>query len=173
MNDLLDVAAARSGGMVLSFAAVDMSDVVRTVVDEMVPVANEKDVELIGPIKYKHGLVVNGDEIRLCQVLQNLVSNAIKATPPGKKVRVKAARKNGNVLVSVSNPGELAESIQVSLFEPFRKSAASGYRTGAGLGLTVVHALVQAHQGSVEAISHRKQVVFTFTIPLWGKAGRQ
>ncbi|MBI4202932.1 MAG: HAMP domain-containing histidine kinase [Chloroflexi bacterium] len=171
MNDLLDVATAQSGGLELSIGAVDMCDVIRSVVNEMTPVAAEKGVILVGPANYRHGLVVSGDELRLQQVLLNLVSNGIKATPPKGTVHIKSGRTASQVQVMVTNPGELPESIRDSLFEPFRKSAAGGYRTGAGLGLTVVHALVKAHQGTIEAESRRKQVVFTVTLPLWGKAG--
>lgn len=172
MNDLLDVATARSGGMDLAFSAVDLCDVVQEVVAEMTPVAGEKGVTLLGPTNYRQGLVVNGDELRLQQVLLNLVGNAIKATPTGSAVRIKTARTANEVQLSVVNPGELPESLRNHLFEPFRKSPAGGYRTGAGLGLTVVQVLVKAHKGTVQAESRRKQVIFTVTIPLWGKAGR-
>lgn len=171
MNDLLDIAIARSGGMDLSFAAVDVCDVINAVVDEMTPVANERGVVLAGNTKSKHGLVVKGDDLRLQQVFLNLVSNAIKATPPQGTVRMKCTRSANTVQVVVTNPGELSETIKGSLFEPFRKSAAGGYKAGAGLGLTVVQALVQAHKGGVEATSRRKQVAFTVTLPLWGKGG--
>ena len=171
MNDLLDVATARSGGMDFSFSAVDLCDVVREVAAEMTPVASEKGVILAGPTKYKQGLVVNGDELRLQQVLLNLVSNAIKATPSGGTVHIRAARTANAVQISVDNPGELPNAIRGNLFEPFRKSSEGGYKTGAGLGLTVVQALVKAHRGNVAAESRRKHVIFTVTLPLWGKAG--
>ncbi|MBI4310276.1 MAG: HAMP domain-containing histidine kinase [Chloroflexi bacterium] len=173
MNDVLDVAAARSGGMDFSFEAVDLCDVIDTVVSEMTPVANEKGVLLTGPEKYKSGLVVRGDDVRLQQVFLNLTSNAIKATPPDGTVRIRAARSAGAARVSVTNPGELPEHVRNGLFEPFRKSSVGGYKAGAGLGLTVVQALVNAHNGAVEATSRRKQVVFTVIIPLWGKASSQ
>jgi len=171
MNDLLDVATARSGGMDLTFSAVDLCDVVHAVIAEMTPVAGEKGVDILGPTNYRQGLIVNGDELRLQQVLLNLVGNAVKATPSGSAVRIKTARTANTVQLSVVNPGELPETLKDHLFEPFRKSPAGGYRTGAGLGLTVVQALVKAHRGTVQAESRRKQVVFTVTIPLWGKAG--
>jgi two-component system OmpR family sensor kinase len=53
------------------------------------------------------------------------------------------------------------------VFEPFRKSSANGYKAGAGLGLSVIDALVRAHGGTVAVLAAPDRVAFSFTIPLW------
>lgn len=169
ISDLLDVSVARSGGLSLRFEPVDMNDVIQSVVDEMRPVAREKRLVLRGPARRK-SVVVRGDEVRLQQVVQNLLGNAVKASPSHSTIQVTCAANSTEARVSVTNPGHIDESLRATLFEPFRKSAARGYRTGAGLGLTVVDALVRAHGGTVDLGPSRAKVTFTFTVPLWTKA---
>jgi len=75
-------------------------------------------------------------------------------------------------VVRISNPGHLEEELRSVIFEPFRKSPSGGYQTGAGLGLSVVEAMVRAHGGTVRADSVNGEVTFTFTVPLWDRGGR-
>ena len=166
--DLLDLASARGHGLSLRFGPVDMMELLKGVLDEMSALAAEKGVSLEGPGRMRKGLVVKGDEVRIQQIVQNLLSNAIKAAPPQGVVRVSAGRSNEHVRVSLVNPGVVMDpAIKDSLFEPFAKSAAGGYQAGAGLGLSVVDALVKAHGGSVMVTPGRKQVTFSFAIPFW------
>lgn len=172
ISDLLDVAVAFSGGLSLRFDPVDMTYVLHSVVEEMRPLAREKGVTLKGPARRKP-LVVRGDEIRLQQVIMNLLSNAIKASAQGSAIQVAAADKGKFARVTVANPGSIDESLRPHIFEPFRKSAAGGYKAGAGLGLTVVNALVKAHGGTIELEPDHTQVSFTFTVPLWEGTNRE
>lgn len=166
ISDLLDVAVAFSGGLSLRFDPVDMTYTIHSVMDEMRPLAREKDITLNGP-KRRKPLIVRGDEIRLQQVVQNLLSNAIKAAPQGSAIQIATSARDKQARVTVTNPGSIPEDLRPTIFEPFRKSPAGGYRTGAGLGLTVVDALVKAHGGDVELEPDRKMVSFTFSIPLY------
>lgn len=170
IGDLLDLATAKSGGLRLVKKPVDMLDIIRSVQAEMTPLAMQKGVSITMLADERRPLVVEGDETRLQQIVQNLLSNAVKAAPRDGTVLVDARREAGYGWVTVTNPGvSLDPSLAKSLFEPFRKSSANGYKAGAGLGLSVVDALVKAHRGTVSVLPRPGQVVFTFTIPLWKK----
>ncbi|WP_347402479.1 hybrid sensor histidine kinase/response regulator [Corallococcus macrosporus] len=99
------------------------------------------DVEPPGPLE------VWGEEERLRQVLLNLALNALEATPPGGRVRFSASARGGEValLVDDSGPG-VPEDARGRLFEPFFTTKASG----SGLGLSIVHAIVTQHGGTLQ-----------------------
>lgn len=167
ISDLLDLAQAQSGALSLDMGVVDTVEVVAVVLDEMAPFIAEKRLSLTWRPQFKDGLYVKGDEIRLQQVVQNLISNAIKAAPAGGSIRVSLASRDGRALVTVANPGvTLDPMIKDKLFEPFRKSSSGNFRAGAGLGLTVVQTLVEAHGGSVSVHAGRRNTAFTVAIPL-------
>ncbi len=168
ITDLLDVALAGSGGLSMYFKRVDLVSLIRGVLDEMAALAAEKDLTLSGPARKARSIPVIADDVRLAQIVQNLVTNAVKATPEHGLIEVTAKRESDFARIAVTNHGvELDESIRDSLFEPFRKSVAGGYKTGAGLGLSVVDALVKSHGGTVSVESGGDRVTFAFTLPLW------
>lgn len=171
IDDLLDLATARSGGIMLDFGPVDLTEIVEEVVDDIGPSAEEKELTVRGPTR-QDPLIVRGDEVRLQQITQNLLSNAVKAAPAGGAVRVEIGLDADSAHVSVANPAvQIDPKLKDFLFEPFRKSASGGYQTGAGLGLSVVDALVRAHSGTISVDSDDGAVVFTYTVPLWREDG--
>ncbi|MBI2916537.1 MAG: hypothetical protein HYY01_00960 [Chloroflexi bacterium] len=174
ISDLLDLAQAQSGALSLDIGVVDMVEVVAAVLDEMGPFFAEKRLSVAWRPRFKDGLYVKGDEIRLQQVVQNLMSNAIKAAAVGGSIRVSLGSQDRRALVTVANPGvALDPAIRDKLFEPFRKSSAGNFKAGAGLGLTVVHTLVEAHGGSVAVHAGRRNTAFTIAIPLANEERRQ
>jgi two-component system OmpR family sensor kinase len=101
-------------------------------------------------------LTVPGDRDRLRQVIDNLLSNVRSHTPPDAPLAVKLARENGYAVLSVDDSGPGMDADQVShAFERFYRADPSRARAsgGAGLGLAIVAAVVQAHGGKVEAES--------------------
>ena len=101
-------------------------------------------------------LTVAGDRDRLRQVIDNLLSNVRSHTPPDAPLAVKLARENGYAVLSVDDSGPGMDADQVShAFERFYRADPSRARAsgGAGLGLAIVAAVVQAHGGKVEAES--------------------
>jgi two-component system, OmpR family, sensor histidine kinase BaeS len=94
---------------------------------------------------------VNGDPDRLGQALGNLVSNAIRYTPPGGKVLVSAAQGQGHVQISVEDNGPgISPEEQIRIFQPFyRGKAARRFSDGMGLGLPIARDLVEAHGGKL------------------------
>jgi signal transduction histidine kinase len=94
-----------------------------------------------------------GDRDRLAQVLDNLVSNAVKFTPQGGTVTVRLAAKDGAALIDVRDTGVgIPAAEQERLFERFYRASTATERAipGVGLGLTIAKAIVEAHEGTLE-----------------------
>jgi signal transduction histidine kinase len=112
---------------------------------------------------------IQGDEIRLRQVLDNLISNAIKYSPKGGTITISGTFNAQHVICSVSDHGVgIADRDQEQLFERFFRveDALSRTTQGTGLGLYLARAVVEAHHGHIAVISKIGQgSTFTFTLP--------
>jgi signal transduction histidine kinase len=109
---------------------------------------------------------INGDGDRLAQVVTNLISNAIKYTPSGGKIRVKTQVNNGGIeiIVQDSGVGIPVEDLP-HIFERFYQvDKARGPRRGTGLGLAITQEIVQAHGGTISATSAGAGKGSTFTV---------
>ncbi|HEX9378487.1 MAG TPA: HAMP domain-containing sensor histidine kinase [Gaiellaceae bacterium] len=150
VNDLLFVARFEAGELELRRAELDLAAVVRQSVEESGPRAAAGRVELTceaGDVSS-----VQADKGRMFQLVENLVSNAIKFTPAGGDVRVSVTPVNGVVRLEVVDTGiGIASEEQQRLFERFfRASTASEHQIpGTGLGLYITRAIVEAHGGSI------------------------
>ncbi len=147
----------------LQFGAVDLVDLARRSVAGLAVLAPEHSLSVTGT----GPVVVQGDERRLRQVVDNLVVNAVSHTPAGSvvEVTVAGAGDRGTVTVHDDGPGiDPADAPRV--FEPFFRSDPSCARSsgGAGLGLAIVAAIVEAHGGSVAVLSG-EGATFEVTIP--------
>lgn len=168
ISDLLDVALAQGDGLLINKGPVDVSNVIHQVVVELEPAASAKELFISGGWRGGDGPTVAGDEIRLQQIMANLLTNAIKASPERGPVLIDIVEDAGHAAISVSNRGEpLDADLKDRLFEPFQKSSAGGYEAGTGLGLSVVNSLVAAHSGQIELDDSGGQIRFTVWIPLW------
>src|SRR5919108_9137 len=113
--------------------------------------------------------VVNGDPVRLAQVVANLVSNAIKFTPPGGRVAVELSHPPGEAIVTVRDTGAGIEaSLLPHVFDRFRQGQRGRGTGGLGLGLAIVRHIVTLHGGTVTAHSDGpgRGAAFTVTLPL-------
>jgi PAS domain S-box-containing protein len=113
--------------------------------------------------------VVYGDAARLQQVIWTLVSNAVKFTRPGGRIRIDVAPRGSQAEISVADSGEGIEpDFLPFVFEQFRQADASSRRShgGLGLGLAIARHLVQLHGGTVEASSRGRGTGATFTVRL-------
>ncbi len=150
VNDLLFVARLEAGQLDLRPADLDLAAVVRQSVAEAEPRAAAGGIELTceaGEVP-----AVQADRGRMFQLLDNLVSNAIKFTPAGGDVRVSLAPVNGVVRLEVSDTGiGIATAEQTRLFERFFRASTASDRQipGTGLGLYIARAIVEAHGGSI------------------------
>jgi signal transduction histidine kinase len=114
------------------------------------------------------GVVLRGDRDRLLQVLRNLVENAWQYTPDGGRFRISGSRVPEGVKLSFVNSGGMSESDACAIFERFYRAdkSRSRERGGAGIGLSIVKELVEAHGGQVGAEADASEVRVWFTLPL-------
>jgi signal transduction histidine kinase len=168
--DLLDLARLDSGTADLKMAPVDMAALLRGVIERLNPMATEAGVQLTFELA-KDLPVMNGDGDRLAQVFTNLVDNAIKFTPRGGTVSVRAVQDKGEVQVSVSDTGQgIAPDSVPHIFERFFRAdyaRSGGEKHGAGLGLAIVHEIVTALGGRISVRSSQgRGTAFIIHLPL-------
>jgi signal transduction histidine kinase len=150
VNDLLFVARLEAGQLELKRDELDLAAVVRQSVAEAGPRAAAGGIELT--CEADDVQPVEADRGRMFQLLDNLVSNAIKFTPSGGDVRVSLARANGAVRLEVADTGiGIQAAEQRQLFERFFRARAASEQQipGTGLGLYIARAIVEAHGGSI------------------------
>jgi signal transduction histidine kinase len=152
VEDLLFVSRVQSGREALDIAPIDVGSLVEDTVASARPMAEAAEV-VLEPIVLAHDIVL-ADAHRLAEVLENLLSNAVKFTPPGGRVDVWLGRVAGSVALRVSDTGVgIAEEDCRHLFDRFYRAPGSEGVPGAGLGLSIVKAIVDAHGGSVSVQS--------------------
>jgi PAS domain S-box-containing protein len=168
VEDILDVSRIITGNLLIEMAQVDLPQVIEAAADSMRPAAEAKGIELQITLDPKADLVF-GDAGRLQQVVWNLISNAIKFTPPEGRVQVLTERMDSHVEIKVidTGPGIKPEFLPY-VFDRFRQEDSSITRTqgGLGLGLSIVRHLVELHGGTVTAESRRDAQGANFTVRL-------
>jgi len=170
IDDVLDVSRIVSGKMRLSRETVDVARLVARSVDAVRPTADARSITLSTSIAPGLGTVI-ADPTRLQQVLWNLLTNAVKFTPKGGRVEVKADRTDSHIEVCVVDTGEgIDPAFLPHVFEPFRQAENPNTRIhgGLGLGLSIVRYIVEAHGGSVSAESAGRGhgASFKVTLPI-------
>jgi len=168
IDDLLDVSRMVTGKMRLDVRPVDLARVITQALDAVRPAADAKRIGIERALGDALGPLV-GDPDRLQQVVWNLVMNAVKFTPPGGRVDVRAARAGGQVEIVVEDTGlGIAPEVLPYVFDRFRQADSSSTREhgGLGLGLALVKHLVELHGGSVAAHSAGVGQGATFVVML-------
>lgn len=153
-ENLLLLAQAEVGNAREQGIDLDLGDLVHTAVERLRPIAREQQVRL--DVTTEGALGVRGDAVSLSRVLTNLVDNALRHTPEGEQVAVTCARQGDRVLLEVSDRGVgIPPHDLPHIFDRFyRVDRARGRSSGgAGLGLAIVRAIVEAHGGTVTAQS--------------------
>lgn len=163
-----DLLSSRSGQLIISPHAVDVADLVRASISSAQPRATESGIRLRADAPER--LEAHVDSARISQVLDNLVSNAIKYSPDGGEVTVSLRAENRNVVCSVRDNGMgMSEQDQKEAFAKFFRSEAvrNSAIPGVGLGLSISKAIVEAHGGTVSLHSEKGQgTTFTFAVPV-------
>jgi PAS domain S-box-containing protein len=150
VGDLLFLAQVEAGKLALELDEVDLDHVVAEAVEAAKPIADEKGIELRGSVEPVPVMV--GDRGRLAQVLDNLVSNALKFTGQGGSVDVVVSADGGDAVLEVRDTGMgIPVDEQAHLFERFFRSSEATERAipGTGLGLTIAKAIVEHHGGTI------------------------
>jgi len=167
IEDLLDMSRIVSGRPRLRVADVDLAAVVDAAVDVVQPAASAKRLRLAVDITDRPAMT-HGDAGRLQQVVWNLMSNAVKFTPPDGRIDVRLERGNGYRLsVCDTGPGIEPPFLPI-VFEPFRQIDGTSSREygGLGLGLAIAKQLVELHGGTIEARSGGRGTGATFEVYL-------
>ena len=169
VEDLLDVARIASGRFQLRMERVDVAAIARASVETLLPTADAKRIELTcvtaGDIPD-----VAGDEVRLQQVIWNLLWNALKFTPPGGLVSLTVSPCDAGVEIAIADNGAgIDRDVLPHIFEPFRQGVPGGLdpHRGLGLGLAIVKHLIEMHGGSITATSEGagRGARFRITLP--------
>ena len=154
VDDLLDVSRITRGKTELHKALVDIADVVAKAIEQASPLLEERDHDL--GVKVPRGLFVDGDAMRLAQVIGNLLTNAAKYTERGGRIEITGARRGDRIELRVRDTGiGIANDMLPKVFEMFvqERQALDRARGGLGLGLAIVKSLVELHGGTVGVTS--------------------
>jgi PAS domain S-box-containing protein len=174
VDDLLDASRIANNKIQLRREHIDLGQVVRATVEDQRPTLEEAGLALTVDVPASP-LWVEGDAVRLAQVVGNLLQNGQKFTDAGGRVEVAARGGKGRATVSVRDTGTGIEPEMLPrLFEAFSQADRSLDRSrgGLGLGLALVRGLVRLHGGGIEAASEGpgRGATFTFWVPLTGDA---
>ena len=172
VEDLLEVSRITTGKLRLEIRAVDLIAIAATAIESLRPTAEARGVAIDRHFE-SASLPMMGDADRLQQVIWNLVSNAVKFTPPGGTVAVTLRRDGESDELSVSDTGiGINPAFLPDVFDTFRQADASTTRTygGLGLGLSIVRHIVELHGGEVRAESEGidKGAKFVVRLPVGG-----
>jgi PAS domain S-box-containing protein len=169
INDILDISRIESGRVHLRVDPLDIPEIIQGVADTFRTMANNSDVELMWVAEEPMPRAA-GDRDRIGQVLMNLVSNAIKYSPGGGSVTIRARQDGEEVVVSVHDTGiGIAPEDQEKLFTKFYRVDSSLTRDigGTGLGLSICKSVVELLGGEVGCESEAGEgSTFWFTLPI-------
>jgi len=169
INDLLNLESIESGSVTLEKSEVPVSNLIDEAFQYVRSAAVLDDITLVAEVE---SITVLADKDRLLQVLMNLISNAIKFSPAHSRIIVSAQSNNGVTTFKVADQGRgIPLEFRQSIFQKFKQVEATDRQKkgGAGLGLAICKALVEAHGGAIGVESElHKGSTFWFSIPLSG-----
>ena len=166
IENLLNISRLEAGSAQLQFRRMNVAEMINAAVDPLRPAFADKNVSL----EVDAGAAipdVNADPVSMGSALTNLLSNAMKFTPTGGAVRVTTAADNGDVRINVTDTGPgIPEQYRGRIFEKFFRVPRPDGPTGAGLGLTIAHEIVEAHGGRLTFNSPESGgTVFSIALP--------
>jgi CheY-like chemotaxis protein len=169
VDDLLDVARIDARKLSIETRPTELAAVIEPAMESLRPAADAKRIAMSCTIAPDVGLV-SADATRLQQVVWNILSNAVKFTPPGGRVDIVADRNEDTVRIRVEDTGQgISREFLAHVFERFRQADSSSTRrhAGLGLGLSIVRDLVHLHGGDVfaESEGEGRGSAFTVTLP--------
>ncbi len=166
IDEVLETATATSGEIVLAREPVSMNDVMAEVEALLAPSSAQRgqSLSLLVP---EVPLFVRGDRGRLVQVFTNLLANAIKFTPPRGRIWMKLTKEGAEIVARVEDTGlGLAKDQMERIFDMFARADPAGEISGFGIGLAIVKAFVEGHDGTVQAESDGVGMGCKFTVRL-------
>jgi len=165
LNNLLDISRIESGKVQMEFRAISPHSIVLEALEPFQRAAEDLGVTLINELPGELP-EVRADRAQIHHVFSNLLSNALKYTPPGGNVALTAKADEEYVPFSVSDTGRgIPSKFLPTIFEQFFRVPDQGTQTGAGLGLAIVKEIVEAHGGTVGVESSEgKSARLTFSL---------
>ncbi|MHB0871607.1 MAG: sensor histidine kinase, partial [Chloroflexota bacterium] len=168
INDLVEFSRIQVRRTALDVDLVSLTDVTRAVCARLLPLAQDKNLSLVNLVPADLPLI-DGDQLRLDQVVSNLVSNAVKFTPEGGTITVLAREEGDEVVYSVRDTGVgIPGDQQERIFEPFYQVSEGPSRLhgGMGLGLAICRHVIERHEGRlfVESVEGQGSA-FHFALP--------
>lgn len=178
INDLIDVERFEAGGINLNYESINTNEVVTPGVELLKAETERKKLSIFPQID---DVNFDADKERLARVVMNLLNNAIKFTPDGKRIYItckKLKTRTGDGMVEFKiideGPGIPQEKLDL-VFEKFKQvgTGDEGEKKGSGLGLAICKAIVEAHHGRIGVFSEKGEgCTFWFTLPI-SKPGSQ
>jgi PAS domain S-box-containing protein len=170
IEDVLDITRIVNNKLSLDRKIVNVWHVATEALEAVLPSADAKGVSIVSEVD-SHDMLVFGDSLRLRQAALNLLTNAVKFTPPGGEVRLELRRRDDSAAIVVTDSGQgIAPELLPHVFERFRQADSSSTRRhgGLGLGLSIAHQLVLLHGGTIEVESagENKGSRFTVLLPI-------
>lgn len=165
VNDLLSLAAARQARLLGEWTTVDVREVLANVIDGAMPSANARQIAIKSRIDDDIP-PIHADAKGIIELLDNLISNAVKYSFDGGQVTVRLRRETEGILIEVADSGiGIAEADQEKLFTDFYRAdnAREFTSEGTGLGLSIVKSIVEAHGGTI-VVRSRKNEGSTFSV---------
>ena len=175
VGDLLFVAQVETGKLPLEPGLFDVSALVDDAAQAARPLAAVQELTL--EVEVEPGLRAWGDRRRLAQLLANLVSNAIKFTPSGGRVTIRAHFDGETLVLEVADTGlGIPQAEQASIFQRFFRASTASRNAieGTGLGLVICKAIAEAHDGSISFTSTPAMgTTFRVELPFAARTGRE
>ena len=167
IDDLFEMAQLDAGGIPLERANSSLADLVSDTLESFSELASRQNINLEGSVEPGVDPIFM-DTQRIGRVFNNLISNALRHTPAGGRIEVRARRAGSGVEVTVCDSGEGIRPEDIpNVFESFYRGEKSRSRAtgGAGLGLAIARGIVRAHGGEIRVESQPGNTRFIFTLP--------
>ena len=176
VGNLLDMSRIEEGALKPEKEEFALVTLIQDVLDRLSPLLEGRDVHTILPDDL---LLVEVDYLQIDQVLTNLLENAVRYTPPGSPIEVRARLDGDEIVVSVADrgpgiPPANLERVFDKFYRVIQGQHPANYPTGSGLGLAVCKGLVEAHGGRIwAALREGGGLVITMTLPLGERVKEQ
>ncbi|MFH2064943.1 MAG: HAMP domain-containing sensor histidine kinase [Pseudomonadota bacterium] len=162
LSTLMDISEAETGTMILNKEHINLYNLVFPIYDLYLVVAESKDIQI--KMNIPSDITIFADPNKISQAIANLLDNAVKFTPNNGMIEINAHRENNQVIITITDNGlGIAEQDILKIWNRLFRGDLSRSQKGLGLGLSLVKAIVNAHQGDI-TVSSKPNNGTTFSI---------
>jgi signal transduction histidine kinase len=168
LEDLSELPRVKRGNLTVKKATIDLAEVARLAVESSRPLIEQRK-HALEIVTSRSPIRAQGDAARLAQIVTNLLTNAARYTPEGGQIRLSIKQEGGVAVLKVKDTGiGIPKEMLTRIFNRFTRleGAKQKYADGKGVGLAFVQRLVEAHGGSVEALSEGEGLGSEFVVRL-------